>query len=105
MNIPSYLEVISVIDHHKTTLMTDMPPRAVISDAQSSNALVAQMAFQINDQYSVGGMTLKEVDSQLKELGKDLSSSEAIRKTQSLLQKKKILNSNCDHYVDPERIC
>ena len=103
MNIPSYLEVISVIDHHKTTLMTDMPPRAVISDAQSSNALVAQMAFQSNDQYSVGGMTLKEVDSQLKELGKDLSSSEAIRKTQSLLQKKKILNSNCDHYVDPER--
>jgi len=103
MNIPSYLEVISVIDHHKTTLTTDMPPRAIISDAQSSNALVAQMAFQINDQYGTGGLSKEQIDKQLKELEKDLSSAANIRMTQRLLQKKKVFQANCHHYIDPQR--
>ncbi|WP_420422106.1 hypothetical protein [Simkania sp.] len=103
MNIPSYLEVISVIDHHKSTLNTDMPPRAIISDAQSSNAIVAQMAFQINDMYGTGGMTLEQIEAQLKELEKDLSSAVNIRKVQRLLQHKKVVQSDCHHYVDPKR--
>ncbi len=49
MGIPGYLEVISVIDHHKTDLNTYAPPMATLSDAQSSNTLVAQKAFEIND--------------------------------------------------------
>jgi hypothetical protein len=52
MGIPSYLEVISVIDHHKTVLNTFAPPMAVLSDAQSSNTLVAQKAFEINDAHN-----------------------------------------------------
>ncbi len=49
MGIPPYLDVISVIDHHKTELSTLSPPVAVVSDAQSTNTLVAQKAFEIND--------------------------------------------------------
>ncbi|MDE3047756.1 MAG: hypothetical protein KGI83_05330, partial [Verrucomicrobiota bacterium] len=49
MGIPPYLDVISVIDHHKSELYTFAPPAAVVSDAQSTNTLVAQKAFQIND--------------------------------------------------------
>ena len=49
MGIPSYLEVISVIDHHKSALNTFAPPVAIIADAQSCNTLVAQKAFEIND--------------------------------------------------------
>jgi hypothetical protein len=49
MGIPPYLDVISVIDHHKTVLNTFAPPMALLSDAQSSNTLVAQKAFEIND--------------------------------------------------------
>lgn len=49
MGIPSYLDVISVIDHHKSSLNTFAPPMAILSDAQSSNTLVAQKAFEIND--------------------------------------------------------
>ncbi|PIS02032.1 MAG: hypothetical protein COT85_07790 [Chlamydiae bacterium CG10_big_fil_rev_8_21_14_0_10_42_34] len=49
MGIPSYLDVISVIDHHKTALNTFSAPMAILSDAQSSNTLVAQKAFEIND--------------------------------------------------------
>lgn len=49
MGIPPYLDVISVIDHHKSSLNTFSPPMAILSDAQSSNTLVAQKAFEIND--------------------------------------------------------
>lgn len=49
MGIPSYLDVISVIDHHKSVLNTVAPPMAILSDAQSSNTLVAKRAFEIND--------------------------------------------------------
>ncbi len=55
--IPSYLEVISVIDHHKSSLNTASAPMAIISDAQSSNVLCAEMAFAINDRFGTGGMT------------------------------------------------
>ena len=49
MGIPPYLDVISVIDHHKSALNTFAPPMAIVSDAQSSNTLVAQKAFEMND--------------------------------------------------------
>ena len=49
MGIPNYLDVISVIDHHKSALSTFAPPMAIVADVQSSNTLVAQKAFLIND--------------------------------------------------------
>lgn len=49
MGIPPYLDVISAIDHHKSSLNTLAPSVAILSDAQSSNTLVAQRAFEIND--------------------------------------------------------
>ncbi|MCB1109416.1 MAG: hypothetical protein KDK64_00395 [Chlamydiia bacterium] len=103
MKIPSYLEIISVIDHHKSALLTDSPPRAIISDAQSSNTLVAELAFIINDQYGLGGMSEKEMNAQLGELEKKLDSVQNLRLYQRLLQKKKVLHTDCEHYVDPKR--
>ncbi|WP_194847652.1 hypothetical protein [Candidatus Neptunochlamydia vexilliferae] len=103
MKIPSYLQVISVIDHHKSALQTDSPPKAVISDVQSSNAIVAELAFTINDQYGLGGMTEKEVNAQLKEMEKKLDTVQNIRIYQRLLQKKKVLCSKGAHYVSPRR--
>jgi len=41
-----YLAVVSVIDHHKTSLQTVLAPFALIGDAQSSNTLVAEQAFR-----------------------------------------------------------
>lgn len=49
MGIPAYLDVISVIDHHKSAIQTGAPPVAILSDVQSTNTLVAEQAFQIND--------------------------------------------------------
>ncbi|MCB1082312.1 MAG: hypothetical protein KDK63_04125 [Chlamydiia bacterium] len=103
MKIPSYLQIISVIDHHKSSLLTEAPPKAIISDAQSSNAIVAELAFKVNDRYGLGGMTEKEIDAQLKEMPSKLQSAEEIRIYQRLLQKKKVLSQSCTHYVSPKR--
>jgi len=103
MKIPSYLQVISVIDHHKSALQTDSPPTAIISDVQSSNAIVAQMAFNINDQFGLGGMTEEMIDQQIKEVEKDLSILQNLRIYQRLLQKKIVLKTEHDHSVDPRR--
>ena len=75
--IPSYFEVISVIDHHKTSLNTASAPLAIIADTQSSNVLCAEMAFAINDRFSTGGMSKEELDAQAAQQGKDLSSSQS----------------------------
>jgi len=102
MGIPSYLEVISVIDHHKTTLMTSSPPFAIISDAQSSNALVAKQAFIINDRNSLGGMLAGAVDQQLvEEIA--LSTLPATRITQRLLRRRMVAKAKGQFYVHPDR--
>ncbi|MEM8728066.1 MAG: hypothetical protein AAGE99_05095 [Chlamydiota bacterium] len=103
MKIPPYLQVISVIDHHKSALNTDLPPKAVISDAQSANVIVAEMAFKINDRYGSGGMAHKEIEAQLRDASKKLDTIKGIRIYQRLLQKKKIVQSSRRYYVSPKR--
>ncbi len=103
MKIPDYLQVISVIDHHKATLNTKAPPMALIADAQSANSLVAELSFSINDKYASNGMTLDEIEAQLKEVGKDLSNDPNIRVYQRLLQKKMATQSRGEYYSSPKR--
>ncbi len=102
MTIPSYLEVISVIDHHKSSLNTFSPPMAIIADAQSSNSLVAQRAFQINDRYSLAGQDLSEINQQIHHSAKEFSPS-SIRILQRLLRKKLAAESKSDFFVHPDR--
>lgn len=47
----SYVEVISIVDHHKTRLQTSVAPTLVIGDAQSSNTLLAEQSLRLNKQY------------------------------------------------------
>ncbi|GAB4193781.1 MAG: hypothetical protein Tsb0015_16710 [Simkaniaceae bacterium] len=101
--VPNYLEVISVIDHHKSTITTKTPPVAYISDSQSANALVADLSFQINDQYSTGGMTLQQIDEQLQELGSNFSEAKTIRIHRRLLKRKMNAQRNGGYYVTPDR--
>jgi hypothetical protein len=102
--IPSYLEVISIIDHHKSSLQTFTPPTATISDAQSSNSLVAALTFEINDKYSRGGMTLDAIQTQMVgEISKDLSSPSVKRVMQRLLRRSLAAESSGAFFVDPHR--
>jgi hypothetical protein len=102
MGIPPYLDVISVIDHHKSILNTTTPPFALIADAQSGNTLVAHQAFIINDRYSVHGQSLSEIEGELKKQMADPSPSSA-RLSQRLLQKRLIAQGKGSHYIHPER--
>ncbi len=101
--VPSYLDVISVIDHHKTQLSTSLPPVAWISDSQSSNTLVAQLSFKITDLYSTGGMTVAQIESQIKETQKNLKSASSKRILQRLLQKYLVVQRKEAHFVSPQR--
>ncbi len=47
----SYVEVISIVDHHKARLQTSTPPTLLIGDAQSSNTLVAEQSLRLNIRY------------------------------------------------------
>lgn len=103
MKIPSYLDVISIIDHHKASLQTMSPPMALISDAQSSNALVAKLNFAINDKYSLGGMTADSIEKQLEEAKKNSDTPTGTRILQRLLQKKMVSASPHDYLIDSKR--
>ena len=101
--IPSYFEVISVIDHHKTSLSTLSTPNAIISDQQSSNALVAEKAFEINDAYGLGGQprgVLSQVVASLDENLDPLASKRVLRR---LLQKQIVSVSCPNYFIDPKR--
>lgn len=100
VKIPSSLEVISVIDHHKTQLTTNAPPLAVIADYQSSNSLVAKLSFEINDRYSTGGMTKEAIDKQLCQASS--GSSQEIRVLSRLLKRKRA-SSHSNYFVSKER--
>jgi len=102
MGIPTYLEVISVIDHHRTTLSTAAPPFAIISDAQSSNTLVARQAFLLNDRHSLLGQTEVGIETQLKEHLSHATPS-STRLTQNLLQRRMIAKQKTKFYIHPDR--
>ncbi len=101
--IPSYLEVISVIDHHRSQLSTASAPMVLICDAQSSNVLCAEVAFSINDRFSTGGMTQEQIEKQIETLQKELTSSENKKLFAKLLQRQWVYQENRDHFVDPAR--
>ncbi len=101
--VPTYFEVISIIDHHKSSIHTHSATMALISDAQSSNTLVATLAFKINDAFSTGGMTLKAIEAQMKEVEKDLSNPRNKRIMQRLLQRHLAAEKTKHYYIDPTR--
>lgn len=103
--VPSYFEVISVIDHHKTVLNTSSAPVVYISDAQSSNCVVAELAFQINDSYSSGGMTIDAIQAQIEKMQNNFKTPMDKRIMRKLLKR---LNAALhiepnDYFVDPLR--
>lgn len=102
MTIPSYLDVISVIDHHKSQLTTFSPPLAIIADAQSSNVLVAERSFLINDRYSLGGQTEEQIERQIQEHNQEHTLL-ATRLLQRLFKRKIAAQKKGPFAVHPDR--
>ncbi len=101
--VPPYLEIISILDHHKGQISTSLPPVAWITDAQSSNTLVAKISFAISDPYSTGGMTKDAISEQIKKVQKDLKTASSKRLLQKLLQKQIVSDHKTAFFVAPER--
>jgi hypothetical protein len=98
--LPSYLDVISVIDHHKSQITTSAPAVIYITDAQSSNALLAQLAFRLNDIYSTGGMKREEIEKQTKTFLTKRGREEILGR---LLQRQMALIRKGTYFIDPRR--
>lgn len=101
--IPTFLEVISVMDHHKSNLQTTSTPLAIIADSQSTNVLCAELAFAINDNYGTAGMNKEQVERQIAALTKDLAPSQHKRLMQRLLQKQLVIQEKKSFSIDPRR--
>lgn len=99
MSIPPYLDIISVIDHHKSAMDTISPPMVVIGDAQSSNTLVAERTFQLNDRYSLGNIDGRQLEEQLR----DKQFLESPRVAQRLLQRGIVSQQEGLFYIHPDR--
>ena len=103
VKMASYLEVISVVDHHKSSLRTLSVPLAIIGDAQSCNVLVAEQTFIINDKYSLGGMNLQQIEEQIQEVSSNVNSASQMRVLQRLLQRRMIAQKTQPFYIHPGR--
>ena len=106
IKLHDYLEVVSAIDHHRTTLNTQKAMVLTVADVQSSNVITAEKSFEINDRFSTRGQSVASIHTQIDKLqskkeliGKDL------RLIEKLLRKKRaLLNSNkSEFFVNPER--
>ena len=103
IKMASYLEVISVIDHHKTSLKTPSVPTALIGDAQSCNVLIAEQAFALNDKFSLGGINPEDIEGQFQEVSSDLSTASQRRILQRILQRHIIAEIGTPYYIHPKR--
>lgn len=101
--IPSYFEVISVIDHHKSHLQTNSAAMVLISDSQSSNVLCAELAFQINDQFSTGNINPRQIKEQVRDCHNDLTTHPKMRVLQRLLQRQLVSETKAHFFIDPIR--
>lgn len=66
--LASYVEVISIIDHHKTNIKTSTVSTFTVADSQSSNTLVAELNMAINDRYRESVHSQETLEAKIKEL-------------------------------------
>ena len=103
MDRAKYIDVISCIDHHKSDIKTNQPSRVLISDAQSSNSMVARLNIEINQKYSTGGYTPKEVNEQIEALSQSFDTNDKMRLMKRLLSKKEALSNDSLYFISREK--
>ncbi len=99
------IDVISFVDHHRSEVKTARPAMGIVMDAQSSNSIYANLLFDINDQYSSGGMSSEQIEKQIEEVSKDLIFPSRLRVLRRLLKRKDVLmqNHSTNYYVSRDR--
>ncbi len=103
VDLPSFFKVISVIDHHKSNLVSSSPMLVTIANTQSVNTIVAEISFQISDLYGKGNRSVEEIEKQIAELASDLKTPSEYRLIHRLLLKQMNQKQNHPYFVSPER--
>ncbi len=101
--IPPYLEIISVIDHHKCQLSNTTPCVITLGDVQSCNTLVAEKSFEINDKHGLGGLTLESIEKQIQTIQKNLKNPSHKRILRRLLQRYSVATNSSDDVISSKR--
>ena len=104
IKVAKSIQVISAIDHHKSTMSSSTCMTLTVADVQSVNVLVAEKAFEINDSYGLRGQSLASVQEQLKELLDAEHTPQNMRLQEKLIKKKQAHHRASTHFfISPER--
>ena len=107
IKIHDYLEVISAIDHHKTTVSSQSAMVLSVADVQSSNVITAERYFEVNDRYSTRGQSPKSIEEQISEINAKKETSPCDdRILERLIRKRSALrnlNKRSHYFISPER--
>lgn len=102
VQIPSYLETISIIDHHRSEIHTQSPAVVSIGDFQSCNVRMAENSFIFADRYSTGGMNYEEIEAQLQNITPSVMKGEKLRIFHKLALRKAALHKK-PYFVESQR--
>ena len=104
IKIKPYLQVISAIDHHKSTIQTTTAGVFTVSDVQSSNVITAENAFKLNDQFGTRAQNLASIVEQEKEISKLEDDDDRLYFLYRLTLKRKALKKvDGIYFVHPKR--
>ncbi len=103
IKLPTYIQVISAIDHHRCSIKTLEAPTIMIADVQSANVLLAEQAFIINDKYSYGGISEEQLNKQIEQLSSITTTPSNTRVLQRLLQRRLAYARATHFYIHPKR--
>lgn len=98
-----YLEVVSVIDHHKSDIKTSSASTIIVGDAQSANTLVAEQVLKLNERYSLLGMSQKAIEKEKNSLQARAKTVDELKRLQRLLQLSVNANRQDGYYIHPMR--
>lgn len=104
IKVAKTIQVISAIDHHKSTMSSNTCMTLTVADVQSVNVLVAEKAFEINDSYGTRGQSPESIEEQIAELNSQESTPYQMRMLERLIRKKQALHrSENTFFISPIR--
>ena len=99
----SYLEVVSIIDHHKSDIKTSSASTIIVGDAQSANTIVAEQVIKLNERYSLLGSNPQELHKQKQALQASATTRSELKKLNRLLNLTLNAESLNGSYIHPTR--
>ncbi len=99
--LASYIEVISIIDHHKSNIKTSTVSTFIIADSQSSNTLVAELNMAINDRYRESNNSSETLEKRIKELLEKPATQSRAQTLMSYVQAQ--LSLGAGYFIHPKR--